>query len=144
MDGNAIANLHLALADGVLSSVAKKKTTNEIWDTLTRLYEAKSLHNKIFLKGRLYTLPMAESTSVTDHINMLNTLFSQLTMLGLKIEVIERAKYLLQILPDSYDPLIINLMNGVLTDYLVFDNIATTILVEESRRKNKEDKHVGS
>ena len=27
MNGNAIANLHLALADGVLSSVAEKKTT---------------------------------------------------------------------------------------------------------------------
>ena len=27
MNGNAIANLHLALVDGVLSSVAEKKTT---------------------------------------------------------------------------------------------------------------------
>ena len=30
MDGNAIANLHLALADGVLSSVVEKKTAKEI------------------------------------------------------------------------------------------------------------------
>ena len=30
MNGNAIANLHLALADGVLSSVAEKKTVKEI------------------------------------------------------------------------------------------------------------------
>jgi hypothetical protein len=30
MDGNAIANIHLALADEVLSSVAEKKTTKEI------------------------------------------------------------------------------------------------------------------
>lgn len=50
MDGNAITNLHLALVDGVLSSVAEKKTAKEIWDMLTKLYEAKSLHNKNFLK----------------------------------------------------------------------------------------------
>jgi len=50
MDGNAIANIHLALADEVLSSVAEKKTAKEIWDTLTKLYKSKSLHNKIFLK----------------------------------------------------------------------------------------------
>ena len=56
MDGNAIANLHLALADEVLSSVAEKKTAKKIWDTLSRMYEAKSRHNKIFLKRRLYTL----------------------------------------------------------------------------------------
>ena len=45
MDGNAIANIHLALADEVLSSVAEKKTAKEIWETLTKLYESKSLHN---------------------------------------------------------------------------------------------------
>ena len=30
IDGNAIADLHLALADGVLSSVEEKKTAKEI------------------------------------------------------------------------------------------------------------------
>nr|GEV49759.1 Gag-Pol polyprotein [Tanacetum cinerariifolium] len=30
MDGNAIANLHLALADGVLSSIKEKKSAKEI------------------------------------------------------------------------------------------------------------------
>ena len=76
MDGNAIANLHLALADGILSNIGEKKTMKEIWDHLTKLYEAKSLHNKIFLKRKLYTLRMLESTSVTKHLNFLNTLFS--------------------------------------------------------------------
>nr|GEV45567.1 Gag-Pol polyprotein [Tanacetum cinerariifolium] len=36
MDGNAIANLHLALADGVLSSIEEKKIAKEIWDHLAR------------------------------------------------------------------------------------------------------------
>jgi len=30
---NAIANIYLALADEVLSSVAEKKTSKEIWET---------------------------------------------------------------------------------------------------------------
>ncbi|GJT46104.1 gag-pol polyprotein [Tanacetum coccineum] len=67
MDGNAIANLHLALADGVLSSIEEKKSAKEIWDHLARLYEARSLHNKKFLKRKLYALRMTESTSVTEH-----------------------------------------------------------------------------
>ncbi len=46
MDDNVIANLHLALTDSVLSSVVERKTTKEIWDDLTKLYEIKSLHNK--------------------------------------------------------------------------------------------------
>ena len=138
MDGNAIANLHLALANGVLSSVAKKKTAKEIWDTLTKLYEAKSLHNKIFLKRKLYTLRMMESTMVTDHINTLKTLFSQLTAMGHNIEMGECAEILLQSLPDSYDQLIINLTNNL--EVLVFDDIAVTVLEEESRCKSKKDR----
>ncbi|GKC44834.1 hypothetical protein Tco_1062556 [Tanacetum coccineum] len=82
MDGNAVANLHLALADGVLSSIKEKKNAKEIWDHLARLYEARSLHNKFFLKRKLYALRMTESTSVTEHVNNLNTLFSQLTSLS--------------------------------------------------------------
>jgi hypothetical protein len=58
MDGNAIANLHLALADGVLSSIEEKKTAKDIWDHLARLYEARSLHNKNFLKRKLYARRM--------------------------------------------------------------------------------------
>ncbi|KAL4283007.1 hypothetical protein GQ457_16G004330 [Hibiscus cannabinus] len=140
MDENAIADLHLALADEVLSSIEEKKTAKEIWDHLTKLYEAKSLHNKIFLKRKLYSLRMSESTSVTEHLNMLNTLFSQFTSLSYKIEPQERAELLLQSLPDSYDQLIINLTNNILADHLVFDDVAAAILEEENRCKNKEDR----
>ena len=140
IDDNVVANLHLPLADSVLSSIAEKKTTKEIWDALTKLYEVKSLHNKIFLKRRLYTLRMSESISATDHINNLNTLFSQLSSLDYKITENERAELLLQSLLDSYDQLIINLTNNVLNDYLSFDDMAAAILEEESRRKNKEDR----
>ncbi|GJV90693.1 retrovirus-related pol polyprotein from transposon TNT 1-94 [Tanacetum coccineum] len=144
MDGNSIANLHLALADGVFSSIEEKKNAKEIWDHLARLYEARSLHNKKFLKWKLYALRMTESTSVTEHVNNLNTLFSQLTSLSCKIDSQERAEILLQSLPDSYDQVIINLTNNLLSDYLVFDDVAAAILEEESRRNNLEDKQTSS
>lgn len=144
MDGNAIANLHLALADGVLSSIEEKKTAKDIWDHLARLYEARSLHNKIFLKRKLYALRMTESTSVTEHVNNLNTLFSQLTAVDCKIEPQERAEILLQSLPDSYDQLVISLTGNVLTDFLVFDDVAAAVLEEENRRNNREDRQASS
>ncbi|GAA0185588.1 hypothetical protein LIER_32876 [Lithospermum erythrorhizon] len=97
MDGNAIANIHLALTDKILSSIEEKKSAKEIWDHLTKLYEAKSLHNKIFLKRKLYTLRMSESTSMTEHINTLNTLFSQLNSLDYRTATNERAEILVQI-----------------------------------------------
>ena len=95
MDWNVVVNLHFTLGDEILSSVKEKKTVKEIYDQFTRLYESKSTHNKIFLKRKLYTLRMVESISVTKHLNTLNTLFSQLTSLGYKVEANERAKLLL-------------------------------------------------
>ena len=75
-----------------------------------------------------------------DHINNLNTLFSQLTVLDYKIAENERAKLLLQSLPDSYDQLIVNITNNNIIDSLSFDYVADAILEEESRCQNKEDK----
>jgi len=139
IDNNAIENLHLALADAVLSSIAEKTTTKEIWDTLTSLYEVKSLHTRIFLKRKLYTLRMSESTSVTDHINNLNTLFAQLSAADFNIIENEHAELLLQSLPDSYDQLIINITNYNVVNLLHFEDVAGVVLEEESKRKNKED-----
>ncbi|KAA0025122.1 hypothetical protein IC582_001416 [Cucumis melo] len=133
MDGNVMTNIHLALDDNVLSSIEEKKTAKEIWDHLKKLYEAKSLHNKIFLERKLYTFWMSESISMTEHMNTLNTLFSQLTSLGYKIEPNECAELLLQSLPDLYDPLVINLTNNILIDYLSFDDVVVAILEEENR-----------
>ncbi|KAH9708912.1 retrovirus-related pol polyprotein from transposon TNT 1-94-like protein [Citrus sinensis] len=87
---------------------------------------------------------MAESTMVTDHINTLKTLFSQLTTLGHNIEENERAELLLQSLPDSYDQLIINLTNNNPADSLVFDDVAASVFNEESRRKNKKNRQASS
>nr|GEV63617.1 Gag-Pol polyprotein [Tanacetum cinerariifolium] len=87
---------------------------------------------------------MTKSTSVTEHVNNSNTLFSQLTYLIYKIDSQERAEILLQSLHDSYNQVIINLTSNVLSDNLVFDDVAAAILEEENRRNNREDKQTSS
>ncbi|GJS47226.1 hypothetical protein Tco_0597347 [Tanacetum coccineum] len=52
----------------------------------------------------------------------------------------ERVEILLQSLPDSYDQLIINLTNDVVSGYLVFDDVTATIPKEENRLNHREDK----
>lgn len=102
MDKNVIANFHLLLAISVLFSVAEKKT-KEILDVLIKLYEIKSLHNRIFLKRGLYALRMSESTFVKNYINTLNMIFSQFTASNFNIVENERVEVLLQNLQYSYD-----------------------------------------
>ena len=83
---------------------------------------------------------MTKSTSVTEHINTMTTLFSQLTSLRYKVKPNEYAELLLQNQLDLCNQPIINLINNVLTNYLVFDEVAVIVLEEESRHKNKEEK----
>ena len=141
MDANATANLHLGLGDEILSSIEEKKTVKEIWDYLTNIYEAKSLHNRIFLKRRLYTLRMSEFLTVTEHVNTLNSLLSQLNNMDCVIGTSERAEILFQSLLNSYDQLIINLTANLHMENLNFDNIVAAIIDEKKRCMNKEDLH---
>ncbi|KAK4280399.1 hypothetical protein QN277_012028 [Acacia crassicarpa] len=64
IDELPISNLHLSLLDDILLGVKEKKSAKEIWDHLTKLYEVKSLHNKLFLKRKLYTLRMFSTLNV--------------------------------------------------------------------------------
>lgn len=77
-----------------------------------------------FKKKYLHSLNN-ESTLVTDRINTMKILFSQLTMLDHKIEENKRAELLLQSLSNLYDQFIINLTNNNQTDNLVFDDVAS-------------------
>ncbi|GJS80334.1 gag-pol polyprotein [Tanacetum coccineum] len=65
-------------------------------------------------------------------------------LLSCKIEPQELAEILLQSLPDLYDQVIINLTSNVLSDYLVFTDVAATILEEENRRNNREARQTSS
>ena len=56
MDEDVVSSLYLVVVDNILSNILKLQLRNFFWDNLTKLYETKSLHNKIFLKKRLYTL----------------------------------------------------------------------------------------
>lgn len=50
------------------------------------------------------------------------------------------AKFLLKSLSDSHDQLIMNLTKNILMEYLVFNDVATFVLEEKNKRKNKEDR----
>lgn len=40
MDGDVVSSLHLVVLDDIISSISKLQTKKEIWDILTKLYEA--------------------------------------------------------------------------------------------------------
>ena len=60
--------------------------TEELMQTLVRLYERPSASNKVFLMKHLFNMKIVEGGSVTDHLNEFNTITSQLSSVGINFD----------------------------------------------------------
>ena len=64
------------------------------------LYQSKSLVNKLFLQKKLFHLKMDENDTVTENLNVYNTLVSKITSVGIKLDEEDKCATLLCSLPD--------------------------------------------
>jgi hypothetical protein len=116
--------------------VSEEATTKDLWEKLGKLYQSKSLVDKLFLRKKLYSLRMRDGDSVAEHLNAFNTMVSQLV--SVEIEILDQDKCisLLCSLPDSWDSLVVSICSN--TTALKFDEVVSSLLSEEMRQKNME------
>jgi len=76
----------LCLSDATLQEVLSEKTAMNLWKKLEETYMKKSLTNRLRLKLRLYTLHMAEGTSISDHIAEFTSILNDLGKLDVKVD----------------------------------------------------------
>ncbi len=74
----ALATICLSLGDEQLSLVRTATTAKEAWSKLKSHYEVKSLANKLFLRKKYFTMSMGVDESMSEHINKMKELASQL------------------------------------------------------------------
>jgi hypothetical protein len=56
--------------------VSEEVTTKDLCDKLGKLYQSKSLVNKLFMIKNLYNLRMRDGDLVVEHLNTFNTVVS--------------------------------------------------------------------
>jgi len=122
------------LVDDVLFNIVAEKKTVDLWMKLEILYMTKSLMNKIFLKGKLYSLCMKEGKKIDDHLNTFNTLLVQLTSMRVKFDSEDKEITLLCYLPVSWDHFVTSISFST-TKSIEFDVIVGALLSEETRKK---------
>ena len=54
--------------DHLIPHLAEKKTTKEMWDTLTKLFEAKNENQKMDLKDKLHSIKMKNDEGVSSYL----------------------------------------------------------------------------
>jgi hypothetical protein len=131
LDRKAKSTIQLCLSDSILLNVSEEATTEDLWDKLGRLYQSKSVVNKLFLRNKLYNLRMRDGDSVAEHLNAFNSVVSQLVPIEIKILDEDKCISLLCSLPDSWDSLVVAI--GSNTNSLKFDEVVSSLLSEEMR-----------
>ena len=117
-------------------NVSEETTTKDLWGKLGKLYQSKFLVNKLFLRKKLYNLRMRDGDSMAKHLNTFNTVVSELVYVDIKISDEDKCVSLLCYLPDSWDSTIVAI--GSNTNSLKFDEVVSSLLLVEMRRKNME------
>jgi hypothetical protein len=111
--------------------VSEEATTKDLWEKLGKLYQSKSLVNKLFLRKNMYNLRMRDGDSVAEHLNAFNTMVSQLVSVEIKISDEDKCINLLCSLLDSWDGLVV--ATGSNTTSLKFEEVVSSLLSEEMR-----------
>jgi hypothetical protein len=102
LDDKALSALQLSLSPNVLREVMNTKSMTELWKKLEELYMTKSIANKLRLKECLYTIRMAEGTSIQSHLNEFNSICVDLESLDVKIDDEDKVILLVVVLPPSF------------------------------------------
>jgi hypothetical protein len=126
MDRKAKSTIRLCLSDSVLLNVSEEATAKDLWEKLGKLYQSKSLVNKLFLRKKLYNLRMRDGDSVAEHLNAFNTVVSQLVSVDIKISDEDKCISLLCSLPDSWDSLVVAISSN--TTSLKFEEVVSSLL----------------
>jgi hypothetical protein len=116
--------------------VSEEAIAKDLWDKLGKLYQSKSLVNKLFLRKNLYNLRMRDGDSVVEDLNAFNTMVSQLVYVEIKISDEDKCISLLCSLPDLWDSMVVAI--GSNTTSLIFYEVVSSLFSEEMRRNNME------
>ena len=99
--------------------------------------------NKLFLQKKLFHIRMDENDIVTKHMNVYNTLVSQITYVGIKLVEEDKCITLLCYFPYSWDNLIVAIGSASQAT-LKFDEIVSSLLSEEMRQKTMDNHSMDS
>ncbi|VFQ85514.1 unnamed protein product [Cuscuta campestris] len=139
LDRKAMSVIRLSLTKNVAFNILKEKTAKGIMEALCNMYEKPSAANKVFLIRELVNTKMKEGTSVTEHINKLNSILARLLSVGIKFDDEVQALLLLSSLPDSWSGTVTAVTGSVGPDGFTFDQIRDLVLGENVRRKSSRE-----
>ncbi|VFQ98600.1 unnamed protein product [Cuscuta campestris] len=136
LDRKAVSVIRLSLTKNVAFNILKETRAKGIMEALSNMYEKPSTANKVFLIRELVNTRMKEGTSITEHINKLNSILARLLSVGIKFDDEVQALLLLSSLPDSWSGTVTAVTSSAGPDRFTFEKIRDLVLGEDVRRRS--------
>ena len=137
LDLKAASSIQLCLAKNVLANVQGMSTAKELWEKLEEMYQTNGISNRVYLKEQFHTLRIAEGTTISDHLSVLNGIVSKLETLGVKMDDEDKALRLILSLPSSYEHMKPILIHG--KEKIFFSKVTSKLLSEERRLSGRQN-----
>lgn len=126
------------IADSHLEYIKHQKTSYDMWQTLKKLFERKSISGQIYLRKQLLSMKFDESSDMQSHLLKFDKVLSSLKSAGAKMEDEDAVCHLLLTMPSSYSS-IIAAIETIVTDKLTLEFVKCRLLDEDMKRKNSQD-----
>ncbi|KAH9763592.1 Integrase catalytic domain-containing protein [Citrus sinensis] len=134
IDKKARSTIILSLGDSVIREVARERTVADLWAKLEMVYMTKSLANRLYIKKRMFTLKMAEGSSLEDRIDEFNQVCDTLEIIDEGLADEGKALLLVSSLPSSYSNFVDALMYGRQT--LSLDEVKAALNIRGLQEKS--------
>ena len=103
------------------------------------------LQKKVFLVKHLFNMKMAEGGSITNHLNVFNTITSQLSSVGINFDEEITALLTFYSFLERWNGLVMAMSNSILgSSTLKYDDVINVILSEKTHRKSSGGSTLGS
>jgi hypothetical protein len=125
-----------SVKDHLIPHISELKTTKQMYDALSRLYESKDINRNLALRNQLRNIKMGNSESISSYLMRVSQIRDQLATIGDIINDKELVTTTLNGFPDSWNPFV----QGVCARSKLpkFDKLWTDCTQEESRLADKQ------
>ncbi|CAM8972007.1 unnamed protein product [Rhodiola kirilowii] len=138
LDRKALGKIRRWVDISVHHHVSQEKEAYKAWKKLESLYERKTANNKVMLIRKFVNMKYRDGSSMTEHLNEVQNVINQLTLMKIALDDEVQALLVLSSLPDSWETLAVSLSNSTKDGVLTMEQVASTLLNEESRRSASE------
>ena len=123
--------------ENVLNHIDAVNHARTLWETIEGLYARKAGTSKLFLMKKLMALRYKDGIPMADHLNELQGIMNQLSIMGIKFDDEIHGLWLFGSLPDSWETFKMTLSNSAPDGKITMDLAKNGVLNEEMRRKSQ-------